>query len=71
MKACLLPHLALAGLLGPWFLVGCTPTVKVEPIKVEPIHIVVDVNITVDEKLDEFFDFEDDTGFAEEVDDAS
>jgi hypothetical protein len=40
---------------------GCTKhTVQVEPIKVEPIHITVDVNLRVDRELDNFFDFEDD-----------
>jgi len=40
---------------------GCTKhTVHVEPIKVEPIHITVDVNLRVDRELDNFFDFEDD-----------
>ena len=42
-------------------LVGCQATVKheVEPIRVEPIHITVDVNVRVDRELDKFFDFED------------
>ena len=46
--------------------VGCRPTVRVEPIQVEPIHIVVDVNIKVDRQLDEFFDFEDEMGVNDE-----
>ena len=52
--------LAAAGfglVMGP----GCVQhTVEVKPIKVEPIHVTVDVNlyITIDKKLDEFFDFE-------------
>ena len=37
---------------------GCNPTVKVEPIKVEPIHVTLDINIRIDKELDKFFDFE-------------
>lgn len=39
---------------------GCGPTVKVqsEPIRVEPIHITVDVNLRVDRRLEEFFDYQ-------------
>jgi len=33
--------------------------VTVDPIKVEPIHITMDINIKVDRQLDDFFDFED------------
>lgn len=36
---------------------GC---VNVKPIKVEPIHITMDVNIRVDKELEEFFEFEED-----------
>lgn len=32
--------------------------VEVKPIKVEPIHITVDVNVRVQERLDRFFAFE-------------
>jgi hypothetical protein len=34
---------------------ACTHTVKVEPIKVEPIDITLHVYLEADEKLDEFF----------------
>ena len=40
-------------------LTGCRgPTVNVQPIKIEPIHITMDINIKVDKQLDNFFDFE-------------
>lgn len=40
--------------------VGCARhTVDVQPIRVEPIHMTVDINIKVDRELDEFFDYED------------
>jgi hypothetical protein len=32
--------------------------VEVAPIKVEPIHVIVDVNIRIDRQLDNFFAFE-------------
>jgi len=39
---------------------GCTQhTIEVKPIKVEPIHVTLDVNIRLDEELNDFFDFED------------
>ena len=37
---------------------GCTHKIKVDPIKVEPIHVTLDVNLKVDRELDTFFDFE-------------
>jgi hypothetical protein len=40
---------------------GCTRhrvDVGVQPIRVEPIHMIVDINIKVDRELDRFFDFE-------------
>ena len=34
-------------------LTGCRgPTVNVQPIKIEPIHITMDINIKVDKQLD-------------------
>lgn len=30
--------------------------VEVAPVKVEPIHITIDVNVRIDEALDSFFD---------------
>ena len=37
---------------------GCTQhRVEVQPIKVEPIHLTIDVNVRVDRELDEFFDY--------------
>lgn len=37
---------------------GCTHTVKVEPIRIEPIYVTLDVRLKVDRELDQFFDFE-------------
>jgi hypothetical protein len=35
---------------------GCTRhEVNIAPVKVEPIHITIDVNIKVDRALDDFF----------------
>ena len=52
--------LLLAGAVALPALVGCTRhTVEVKPVKVEPIHITIDVNIKIDRQLDDFFDFED------------
>lgn len=39
-------------------LAGCTHRIKVDPIKVEPIHVTVDINVKVDRELESFFDFE-------------
>jgi hypothetical protein len=46
-------------LVGP---LGCTKheiktesKVEVAPIKVEPIHITIDLNIKIDKELDDFF----------------
>ncbi len=49
---CMLPLLLLQA--------GCKVQheVEVKPIKVEPIHITVDVNLRIDRQLDDFFDFE-------------
>ena len=36
---------------------GCTQhKVEVAPVKVEPIHITIDVNVKVDRALDDFFE---------------
>jgi len=37
---------------------SCGHTVDVKPIRVEPIHVTMDVNIRVDKELDQFFAFE-------------
>jgi hypothetical protein len=42
---------------------GCVH-VKTDPIKVEPIHIVADINIRVERQLDDFFAFEKQGGAA-------
>jgi hypothetical protein len=39
---------------------GCTTKVKVEPIKVEPIYMTLDIHIKVDRQLEDFFSFEKD-----------
>jgi hypothetical protein len=44
-----------AGLVGAGLLL---PACTRHTIKIEPIHITMDVNITVDRKLDKFFEFE-------------
>ena len=54
MRARILAAVAALALLG-----ACTRhTVKLEPIKIEPIHITMDINIKIDRELDQFFDFE-------------
>jgi hypothetical protein len=36
---------------------GCTShKVEVAPVKVEPIHITIDINVKVDKALDDFFE---------------
>jgi len=60
--------LAAAALLTTMLLLGCTHhEVEVKPIKVEPIHITIDINVKVEveKELDDFFDFEDDSEGAE------
>ena len=42
-------------LLSAMALTGCTHTVKVEPIKVEPIDITLHIYLEADRKLDDFF----------------
>jgi hypothetical protein len=38
---------------------GCaTHRVELQPIKVEPIHLTLDVNVKVDRELDRFFEYE-------------
>jgi hypothetical protein len=44
--------------LAPLAAAGCTPHVAIDPIKVEPIHIQMDVNLKVDHELDEFFSYQ-------------
>ena len=46
---------AHAALLTIGVLTGCTHTVKVEPIKVEPIDITLHIYLEADQKLDAFF----------------
>lgn len=57
--------LAAAGGLMVLCLGSCTPTLKTEskvevaPVKVEPIHITMDINLHVDQELKETFARED------------
>ena len=37
---------------------SCKHQVEIEPVKIEPIHLTVDLNVRVDRKLDEFFAYE-------------
>jgi hypothetical protein len=46
--------------LAPFAALGCTPHIAIEPIKVEPIYITMDVNLKVDHELDEFFSYQKD-----------
>lgn len=48
---------AAAGLAA--LLCGCNPRVRVDPIVIEPIHVTMDINVRLDERLDRFFAFED------------
>ena len=53
---CLLP----AGLIASAFVgAGCTHRIDVQPIRVEPIYLTVDVNVRLDKQLEESFGFED------------
>ena len=57
---------ALAGAAGAALVVaaaGCAH-VKVDPIQVQTIHIVHDVNIHVDKELNDYFAFEEQRGAA-------
>jgi len=49
-------RIALAA-AGPALIASCA-RVSVDPIEVKPIHITVDVNIRVDQRLNQFFAFE-------------
>lgn len=45
--------------LLPLTLAGCTHRVDVEPIRIEPIYMTLDIRVRVDRELEEAFDFED------------
>jgi len=47
------------GMLSLACLLPSCATLEVKPIKIEPIHVIVDVNVRVDRQLDQFFNFED------------
>ena len=54
--------LAMIGVIVLAGAIGCTrhevkteSKVEVAPIKVEPIHITIDLNIKIDKELDDFF----------------
>ncbi len=50
-------HWMVAGAVVLWAALsgGCKHTAEVKPIKIEPIHITLDVNVKVDQELDDFF----------------
>ena len=49
-------NLILFSALIVFIAAGCTQhKVEVAPVKVEPIHITIDVNVKVDRALDDFF----------------
>jgi hypothetical protein len=50
--------MAAAALAAAGLLAGCQPRIKLDPIKIEPVQITMDINIRVDKQLDQFFDFE-------------
>lgn len=54
-KASMMASLTVLAAL-PW---GCNPRLRVDPITVEPIHVTMDINVRLDERLDKFFAFED------------
>ncbi len=41
--------------LAPLVSLACTPHVAVDPIKVEPIQVDVNLNLKVDKELDNFY----------------
>lgn len=51
----MMPGLIVAALSGA----GCTHRIDVQPIRVEPIYLTVDVNVRLDKQLEESFGFED------------
>lgn len=50
-KQWIYPVVALAPLVS----LACTPHVAVDPIKVEPIQVDVNLNLKVDKELDNFY----------------
>ena len=52
----LIPCVAIA-LSGAWVF-GCSHHITVDPIKVEPIYLNVDVNLRLDHELEQSFGFE-------------
>lgn len=53
-----LTHCAL-GLMVPAVLTACTHRIAVDPITVQPIDITLHIYLEADEKLDSFFNFQD------------
>jgi hypothetical protein len=49
----------LLTMLGIAFAAVSCVHVSSDPIEVKPIHIVADINLRIDQKLDDFFAFED------------
>lgn len=53
-------HAIVAALAAIFVSTSCTShRVEVDPIEIKPIRVTVDVNVQVQRKLDDFFDFED------------
>ncbi len=49
----------VAGVLATTLVIGCLRhEVEVKPIKIEPIHITVDVNVHVQRDLEDLYSFE-------------
>ncbi len=57
MRRVWVPMLAIGAVAA-----SCQPSVRVEPIRIEPIQITMDINVRVDKQLDQFFDFEQSAG---------
>jgi len=55
-KGAALSGIIIGGIMGG---TGCTHKIDVQPIKVEPLHMTLDINIKVERELEDFFDFED------------
>jgi hypothetical protein len=63
----------LLGMSGAFLLAGSciSHDVKMEPIEIKPIHLTMDINLTIRRELDEVFDFEDKPATSRAADTAS
>jgi hypothetical protein len=48
-------RLGVLGVLGGVTALGGCVNVHTDPIKIEPIHMTLDINLKVDRQLDDFF----------------